>query len=552
MPFIYLEDQATKVWKPNKRQADFISIPDSIREGLFGGAAGGGKSEVLLALPILKGWISRPGFRGCIFRRSVPQLEESLIPRAKVLYKAIGATYNENKREFTFPQSGLESPATIKLDYLGCKEDALAKDTVEYNYVGWDELTHFEEFEYNYITFSRLRGDVRVSRSGTNPGNIGHVWVRDRFVIHDPNGYLIITNKKTGLKRVFIPSLVTDNEWLMANDPDYINALHELPEAEKRAKLYGDWFVFAGMVFTEYRDTHIGDEPDNALHVINPFDIPIWWPRIASIDWGFQAYTHILWSAISPDHRCFAYREYHQRQRDISDWAKTFRDLSAGERLVAVAIDPSAAQRRGSKNIVDQFYDHSGYHAILADNDRLGGKMLVHEYLRWKPKDRYIPPEGYSEKKFWEIYRLVGEKAAVGYKALFEEQEAEKNIPKLQIFKHLTALRGAISLARYNEKGDPEDVAEWAPTFDNEKLKSPGDDPYDNLRYHLKQVERFINEGGYLTDNMKKVNDALQTLSVTGDQTSFHIKMDRLEHEQYSKGFGIPTKPRRKTIWNHR
>ncbi len=522
MPYIEVANRNERYWKPNKRQEDFIKIPDTVREALFGGAAGGGKSEVLLALPIVRDWINKPGFFGCIFRRTVPQLEESLIPRAKKLYSPLGAKFNENKNEFKFPPYGDEC-ARIKLDFLETDDHARNKDTTEYNYVGFDELTHFNEFQYKYITFSRLRGEIRVSRGGTNPGNEGHVWVRDRFIIPAPGGYKLIRNNQ-GLLRMFIPSLVTDNDWLMENDPDYVKALHELPEAEKRAKLYGDWFSFLGQVFTEWRIKPYVDEPDNARHVIPAFDIPYWWPKVAAIDWGHKAYTWMGWAAISPDMRAFLYREYHNKEKNISEWASHFKAVTAGENLKSVVIDPSAKQQRGDpRSIIKQFIDHSGYTPRLADNDRISGKMLMHEMLRWKAKEQYVPPEGFSEERYYRISQHVNKKAADAYKNLFREIEPELNLPKLQVFETCKAFAGAIPLARYDDK-KVEDVAEWEPTE-----KSPGDDPYDGGRYLVKEIDRYIKSIANEESPTKDVDNAIKALDETGDQYDFYRRMEKIE-----------------------
>ena len=377
------------------------------------------------------------------------------------MYAPLGAKFNENKNTFTFPDG-----AVIKLDYLDTEDDARKKDTVEYNYVGFDELTHLLEFCYKYIVYSRLRGDIRVARAGTNPGNRGHIWVRDHFIMPAVTGYKLIKNTE-GLLRIFIPSLVTDNAWLMEHDPDYIKALHSLPEAEKKAKLYGDWFSFLGQVFNEFRILPYIDEPANAKHVIEPFDIPYWWPKVAAIDWGHQSYTWIGWAAISPDSRAFQYREFYQKGLLISDWATQFKLMSMNENIKSVVIDPSSRQQRGDpKSIIHQFTEHSGYKPRLADNDRLSGKMLIHEYLRWQPKARYIPPEGFKEERYWQIVRIAGKKAADSYKKVFEPEPEETNLPKLQIIgRYCPAVVKAIPLARYDEK-KVEDVAEWEASGD--------------------------------------------------------------------------------------
>lgn len=521
MGYITVEDQQERFWKPNKKQEQFLQVPDTVREALYGGAAGGGKTEVLLALPIVKGWIRRSDFNGTIFRRTNPQLEESLIPKAKEFYKPLGAKFNETTNTFTFPGGG----GRLKFDHLASMDEARGKDTTEYNYVGFEELTHYERDEYIFIVMSRLRGWLRVARAATNPGNIGHVWVRERFVDPFPAGGKLIRSLKSGLTRIFIKSLVTDNTWLMENDPDYVNALQELPEAEKRAKLYGDWYVFAGQVFEEFRAEHYSDEPDNALHVIPAFPIPSYWPKYSAIDWGYNpSYTWIGWAAISPDQRVFLYREYHEKLKNISDWASTFALMSQDENLSGLVIDPSALQKRGNASVYDQFKQYSGYVPKLAVNDRLAGKMLVHEYLRWKNNPpKYIPKEGFKQDTFNRIYRQHGEKLALSYRNLFEPQPLELNLPKLQIFNSCSAVVKALQIARYDEK-KVDDVAEWGPTE-----TSPGDDPYDGLRYLLQLIDKHLTEPNKEAEHVNIVNKAVAYLAATGDQTGFYRRMEYLE-----------------------
>src|SRR5204862_7592396 len=105
-------------------------------------------------------------------------------------------------------------------------------------------------------------------------------------------------NNPKYIQRIFIPALATDNPYLIKNDPDYIIKLNALPEAEKSAKLYGDWWTFSGQVFDTFRSKHYPDEPENALHIINEFEVPDWWPRVVAIDWGYKAATVAYWASI--------------------------------------------------------------------------------------------------------------------------------------------------------------------------------------------------------------------------------------------------------------
>jgi hypothetical protein len=517
-----------KIWKPHQRQVDYIQIPWSVFEALYGGAAGGGKSELLLMLPIIYGFHERPGFHGILFRQTFPQLEESLIPRSHGFYSLLGATYNDTKHVWTFP-----SGAKIRLSYLETDQDAREHDTAEYHYAGFDELTAFKEFVYRYITSrvrSTLDGVPAIVRGATNPGNIGHVWVRDRFVAPEHEGNVIIYDADSDTKRIFIPAKLTDNPYLMEKDPGYINRLRILPEAEQRAKIDGDWWVFSGQVFSEWRDPFAGarfrDEPANACHVIDDFEPPYWWPRVMAADWGYTAKTWVGWGAVAPDGRLFLYREYVREKTDISVWGADVQRLSQFELdfLGAATLDPSAWQKRGGpKTIAEQIIEATGINWDQAENDRLGGKLLMHEMLRWKQRPpRYVPSNGYQEETAQRILRMQGPDAYREYYNLFQPEPPEGNIPKLLICRRCEEFRKAIPACVYETKEgeNTEDVAEWN-----------GDDPYDGGRYLIKAFWRYIKASAKMHVKQTKLGEIIQNLEQTGDYNRFHRQMFQFEKE---------------------
>src|SRR5438552_47495 len=505
-----------KVWKPFKKQEDFLTIPDSVKEALYGGAAMGGKSDALVMLPIVRGFFQHPRFKGIIFRRTYPELEREIIKRSEFWYTPIGAKYNQEKHEWKFP-----SGAVLRFGHCEYEQDVRKYDTDEYNYMAFDELTSFTEFQYIYLVMSRCRSSIKdlpaIARSGTNPGNVGHGWVRRRFIEPAPFGTIII-DKTTGLKRIFIQAKVDDNPHAPA---DYKNQLSLLPIAEQRAKRDGDWYTFSGQVFDDWREEPMPDEPTSALHVIPPFEIPDWWPKFLAIDWGFSAMTVALWGALSPDDRLYIYREYAVKQARISTWATEIGRLSEGEKehIVDTTLCQSAWQNRGDDlTIAQQFEKYSGLRPRMADNERIGGKLLVQEYLRWrtKPASKELR-EGYSEEKAVEILRKHGTEAYESYLRSFLPEKPEENLPKLQVFKSAMELRRVIPLCVY-DVDRKEDVAE----FD-------GDDPYDALRYLVKVVEGYLGRSKNESVNRQRVSEVIEELARSGDQTRFHRRMEMVD-----------------------
>lgn len=507
-------------WKPNsEKQEAFVSLPDTIFEGFYGGAAGGGKSEVLLMLPIARGWHLNPRFHAIIFRRTFPQLEASLIPRS-MDYKFFGGEYNATKHLWTFP-----SGALIRFGYIEQDKNAREHDTAEYNLIEFDELTHFTEFQYRYL-MSRCRSSVvglpAIMRSASNPGNVGHSWVRRRFVEPAKLGETLIVDKETRQSRIFIPAKLTDNPDLLENSPNYANQLALLPHADKMAKLHGDWWAFSGQKFPEFRPMQYPGEPDNAVHVIPPFEIPSWWPKLIALDWGYAAKTWVGWGAVSPDGRLYVYREYVCTKKPISMWAADVKRLSQHDgNIVSVVIDPSAKQNRGQADaltIKEEFIKHSGFDFVQdADNERVGGILLIHELLRFEPRPpRKIPPGGYSQETANRIMRMHGTKALSEYIKMFDEDPPETNLPKLQIFSNCTDLIQTIPTCVANEKR-PEDIAEFK-----------GDDPIDGFRYLAKAWEFFIEDAKREESRRTGLASTMSNFERTGDYAQLRHDVDRL------------------------
>lgn len=509
---------------PQQRQEDFLSIPDEVFEALYGGAAYGGKSFILTLLPLIRGFYKFRGFKGIILRRKFPDLEREIIRLSKEYYPLTGAKYNDTKHSWEWPQYG----SYMDFGHVQHAGDIKQYDSAQYNYCSFDELTHFEEAPYLYMVGSRVRPggsfNIAIVRNGTNPGGIGQQFVYKRFVKPAEEGYKIIKDAKTGLLRMFIPAFAQDNMKGMQYDPLYLQKLEILPEAEKRAKKYGDWHAFEGSVFPEFRPFQLPDEPENACHVIEPFYIPEWWPRVLSIDWGKRAMCHAMWAAISPEGRVYIYRERHWTGKDVAYWGTEVRELCQNENIVNFILCGSAWQERGVETIADQVRNYVGIAPSSSDNSpgsRVSGLQLIHDFLRWEPRKRIEAGNDFYDLELAnQIFRVHGADALARYKSQFMDDEDSKNLPILQIFNNCNVIIETIPVAVYDDKRK-EDYA----AFD-------GDDPLDNLRYLCKAVKRYITGGTPELERMKQLQEITSRFTANQDYNYLHRAMQSYESKK--------------------
>lgn len=213
---------------PTQKQLEFLNLTDE--EALYGGSAGGGKSEALLIAALQ--YIETPGYAAIVFRRNFSDLAlpGALMDRAQEWLHASDAHWNNIKKTWTFP-----SGATLSFGYLDHENHKYRYQGSEFQFVGFDELTQFSESQYTYL-FSRLRRKASVAvplrmRAASNPGGAGHEWVKRRFIT-DPQ------------RRVFVPAGLRDNPHL--DRESYMHALCQLDHVTRRQLLDGDWNAVAG------------------------------------------------------------------------------------------------------------------------------------------------------------------------------------------------------------------------------------------------------------------------------------------------------------------
>ncbi len=397
------------VWEPQTKQAIFMSRPEY--EALYGGAAGGGKSDALLIEALRQ--VDIPHYKALILRKTYPQLSE-LEERSAELYPRIykKAKYNASKHFWKFP-----SGALIYFGAMQHTADRIKYQGKRYDFIAFDELTHFTFDEYSYM-FSRNRpsgkGTRVYIRATTNPGGIGHGWVKERFITpappfttlrewHDvtmPDGNV----KKMQRDRIFIQSTVFDNKKLLENDPNYIANLASLPQAERDALLYGNWDSFDGQVFTEFKDNPQGYNTGKDTHVINGFDIPNHWKRFVSFDFGFShPYSVGFWTISPKSGTLYRYHEIYgcasntpnkglfeppdviaKKIREYMD----FESKKCGVRLhYRCVADPAIwDDRYGSEASPAKVMQKYGVYFEKGNHERLAGKMQIHYRLEFDDK----------------------------------------------------------------------------------------------------------------------------------------------------------------------
>lgn len=518
------------VFEPTRRQESFIQIPFDVKEALYGGAAAGGKTELLIWLPIIYNFINHPKFKGLYLRRTFPELNMEVVPRMERIYEASGAVHLKAEKTFKWPSGA-------RMRYGHCEHDKDVKiyDSAEYNLIVFDEATTFSEYIYRYLSFSRCRSSTpdlpAIVRAGSNPDGISHTFFRKRFVDPDPNGDRLIRDKATGMYRMFIKARVTDNPHALEANPLLMQQMMMLPEKERKAKLDGDWYAYSGAFFTDFRDIKMPDEPDNAIHWIEPFEIPDYWPRIVSVDWGFSALAVAYFMAISPENRLYVYKEKSWHRTLIKVWGKELGDIYNNDNnslpFIGRVLDPSAWQNRGDdKNIAQQVIQASGIRFDQATNDRIAGANVIRELLRFTPLPTMDELDAHPDPDLAaRILRVKGLPAYEAYLDQFRPKDPEVNLPKVQIFNNCDLLREALRSCIHSDH-NPEDVQE----FD-------GDDPYDAFRYGAMKYREVI-ETKLIMEHRNRIQQALVKAS-SGDMTGFHRMMEKIEAKQRSNSLPV-------------
>jgi hypothetical protein len=282
-----------------KQQVAFTSPATEI---LYGGAAGGGKSHLMRVAAIY--WAAQfPGIQIYLFRRTWPDLFKNHMTGPTSFPALLAPWVNAGHADIKESKGYIEIGGKSRIHLCHCE---LEKDVYKYqgadiHVLLIDELTHFTATQYRFLR-SRVRAvGLNIPEqyrrqfprilSGSNPGNVGHNWVKAMLVDPKPPGVIWRAPADDGgMLRQYIQARLADNPALLADNPDYINQLKGLGNpALVRAMLEGDWNIVAGGAFDDLWN------PDR--HVIRPFQIPETWTLFRSFDWGSTKPHATVWLA---------------------------------------------------------------------------------------------------------------------------------------------------------------------------------------------------------------------------------------------------------------
>lgn len=345
------------------READ---KPDGPTDIGVGGARGPGKSHAVFAQVTIDDCQRVPNLKFLFLRQTGTAARESFEDLImKVLARRL--KYEHTSGVLKFPNGsrvilgGYHDDSDID-KYIGIEYDGIAIE--ELNQLSKDRV-------------DKLKGSLRTSKdnwrprvyTSFNPGGKGHQDVKTQ--------YIMPFRERTEHRTRFVPSTYKDNPYL---NVEYLEYLEGLGGNLGRAWREGDWDLFEGQFFNEFR---------RERHVVYPYEIPDNWKRLRSIDpSGRKGITSCHWYAVDESGNIHVYREYYGTGLDSDEHAKSICELSRDEEYSYSCIDRAAYSQLGMPETTAEIYERCGVMGLIPSaKNRLHGWDLVRQYLRWQKID---------------------------------------------------------------------------------------------------------------------------------------------------------------------
>lgn len=433
------------LWQPHDGpQSTFLA--SNAYEALYGGAAGGGKSDALLFGGLRQ--IDHPHYKALILRRTYPELRE-LMDRALETFREVGGEWNEQGKRWRFT-----SGATYEFGYCDTYADVLRYQGQQYTYIAYDEIGQLREERVWTYLMSRNRasstGLERYMRASANPGGPGHQWLKRRFInLCTPDGTPteVRLDDVTTTTRAFVRARLADNPTLLEHDPGYASRLRLLPDLEYRWLADGDWDAGAGLGLAEL---------NRQRHLLSPLrEIPSHWTLFGAFDWGYAHPFCFGLFAADEGGSVYLVESVHGRHLQPPEIVHRIQDTLQGLgiplsrlRYTAAGHDCWADVKARAEHIPTIFEHCAGLGLLLvkANISRISGIQNVRRYLTWKQ------PDGHT----------------IDPRFLICDTPSNRRV--------FECLEGIVS-----DPDNPEDALK----VDADDQGQGGDDPYDMVRYGL-------------------------------------------------------------------
>lgn len=393
--------QPVNKWKPNAGAQEFALMqPASVFEVLYGGQRGGGKTDAGMVWVGHRRWFDaegndhpmyeHPRYRALVIRKNADDLSDWM-ERFRFMYAGTGVKIGYRPYEIRFP-----SGAFIRTGHLKDEQAYTKYQGHEYQSVLIEELTQIPS-EKRYIqlinscrsTILELRPQVFNT---TNPGNVGHSWVKGRWIDKAPPNTVFTDEEQ--INKIFIPAGIEDNPVLMLNDPAYVRRLDAIKHVDEdlyKAWRLGSWDVFAGQAFREWAyDKHVIDGVSNKIE----FSLDVC-DKIICFDWGYRDKAVATWLALTPENRfgfrrVYMYREIVRTETDPEAWAQLIKKFTDVEKVKFMVLPHDCFAHKLTKvTIADVFSRDIKINIVrgdtMAKGARLNRKAILHRYLSDAP-----------------------------------------------------------------------------------------------------------------------------------------------------------------------